>query len=230
MDWVLVPDVEELVPLFVHAEELLLQLAVSEEDSAEDPEPWVLPAPIAGREALVTLYRVWEVLRGALDELARPRIEPGASTRPRLFHGSYEHASFRAVPIATADRRLLAAAVDQLEVALMPAARRGAGKEAGNPWDRKRLSDLTELLEQIADGESKPTTRTELIQPVVRLSRLLNLPPDDDAAVLLDVVRASAEAGTDAQLTSAQNEAYGRIATRVNTILTGGDPLARWAY
>ncbi|MEU4196848.1 hypothetical protein AB0E69_33450 [Kribbella sp. NPDC026611] len=56
---------------------------------------------------------------------------------------------------------------------------------------RKRLF---ELVEQIADGEPKPTTKTEFIQPGARLSRLLNRPHD------------------------------------TNTILTGGDPLAGWAY
>ncbi|GAA2842531.1 hypothetical protein [Kribbella solani] len=227
-DWVLVPDVEELRPIFEHAEELLLALVVSEEDSVEDPEPWVLPAPLAGRDgALAALYRVWEVLRGAVDELALPRIEPDASTRPRLLSGSRERVPFRAVPIAAADRELLAAAVVQLEVALMPAARR----EAGNPWHRKRMSDLAELLEQIAyGGESEPPPLTELIQPLTRISRLLNLPPDDDTTVLLDVVRTSAATGADVELTSAQTTAYGKTATRVNTILTGGDPLARWVY
>ncbi|WP_329484165.1 hypothetical protein OG555_18605 [Kribbella sp. NBC_01484] len=226
-DWVLVPDVEELTAVVEAAEDLLLALVVTEEDSAEEPDPWVLPAPLMGRDgALAALYRILQVLRGTMDELALPRIEPDASTRPRIFNGSYEHTPFRAVPITTADRRLLAAAADQLEAALTPVAER----EAGNPWDRKRLVDLVELLEQMADGESKPTTQTELIKPVSRLSRLLNLPPDDDTALLLDVVKTSAATGTDVQLTSAQNTAYGRTATRINTILTGGDPLARWAY
>ncbi|MFD7161692.1 hypothetical protein ACFV9C_44405 [Kribbella sp. NPDC059898] len=226
-DWVLVPDVDELRPIFEHAEELLLALVVTEEDSAEDPEPWVLPAPLTGRDgALAALYRVWEVLRGAVDELALPRIEPDASTRPRLLSGSRERVPFRAVPIATADRELLAAAVAQLELALTPSKRRGAG----NPWDGKRLSDLAELLEQIADGEPKPTTEAELIQPLTRISRLLSLPPDDDTTVLLDVVRTSAATGADVELTSAQTTAYGKTATKVNTILTGGDPLARWVY
>jgi hypothetical protein len=71
---------------------------------------------------------------------------------------------------------------------------------------------------------------TELIPPLTRLSRLLNLPPDDDTTLLLDIVKTSASTGTDVQLTSAQNTAYGKIATRINTILTGGDPLARWEY
>lgn len=221
-DWVLVPEVEELRQVFEKAEELLLALAVSEEDSAEDPDPWVLPAPLTGREALAALHRVWAVLRDSVDELAWPRIEPGDSTRPRLVSDGYEHVPFRAVPIATADRRLLAAAVDQLELALTPSTRRAAG----NPWDRKRLSDLAELLEQIADGEPEPTTTTELIQPLTRLSRLLNLPPDDDTTVLIDLV----QTGADVELTPSQTTAYGKTATRLNTILTGGDPLARWVY
>jgi hypothetical protein len=225
-DWVLVPDVEELAAAFESAEDLLLALAVSEEDSAEDPEPWVLPAPLAGREAMVALHRILEALRGAMDELALPRTAPDASTRPRLFSNGYEHAPFRAVPIATADRQLLAAAAGQLELALTPSKRRAAG----NPWDSKRLTDLAELLEQIADGETKPTTSTELIQPLTRLSRLLNLPPDDDTELLLGIVRTSAESGADVELTAAQTAAYGKTATRINTILTGGDPLARWAY
>lgn len=223
-DWVLVPDVEELAGVVVDAADLLRALVVTEEESAADPDPWVLPAPLTGRDgALAAMERIHQVLRGTVDELALPRIDPDASTRPGLFSGGYEHVPFRAVPIATADRRLIAAAVDQLEAALTPAARR----EAGNPWDRKRLVDLVELLKQLADGESKSTTQSELIQPVARLSRLLNLPPDDDTALLLEVVRVSAETGTDVQLTSEQTTAYDRTATRINTILTGGDPLAR---
>jgi hypothetical protein len=220
---VLVPDVEELAAVVKDAEDLLLALVATEEDSAEDPDPWVLPMPLTGREgALAALYRILEVLRGAVDELALPRIEPNDSTRPRLLSDGYEHVPFRAAPIATADRRMLAAAVDQLELALSPTGRQGTD----NRWERKRLYDLAELLDQIADGETKPTTQTELIQPLTRLSRLLNLPPDDDTTLLLDLVRT----GADVELTPAQTTAYGKTATRINKILTGGDPLARWAY
>jgi hypothetical protein len=222
-DWVLVPEVEELGAVFEKAEELLLALAVSEEDSAEDPDPWVLPAPLAGREALAALNQVWAVLRDSVDELARPRIEPDDSTRPRLFSGGRERVPFRAVQVDAGDRQLVAAAVVQLELSLSPSARR----EAGNPWERKRLSDLAELLEQIADGATEATTAVELIRPLVRLSALLNLPPDDDTRILVATVR---HASADVELTPSQATAYGKTATRLNTILTGGDPLAGWVY
>jgi hypothetical protein len=153
---VLVPDVEDLAAAFENAVELLLALVVTEEDSAEDPDPWVLPTPLTGRDgALAALYRILEVLRGTVDELALPRIEPSDSTRPRLFNGSHEHTPLRAVPIATVDRQILAAAVDQLELALSPTGRDGTD----NRWERNGLCDLAELLDQIADGETKPTWR-----------------------------------------------------------------------
>ena len=221
-DWVLVPEVEELASTFQGGEDLLLTLAVSEEDSAEDQDPWVLPVPLAGREALDALYRILAVLRGSVDELALPRIEAGDSTRPRLFSDGRERVPFRAVQIDAGDRQLLAAAADQIELALSSAGRRGAD----NPWERKRLSDLAELLEQIAGGETEPMDETELVRPLARLSRLLNLPPDDDTRLLIGIV----QTGADAELTPSQTTAYRKTATRINTILTGGDPLARWVY
>jgi hypothetical protein len=78
------------------------------------------------------------------------------STRPRLFSNDYEHAPFPAVPIATADRQLLAAAAGQLELALTPSKRR----TAGNPWDSKRLTDLAELLEG-QQGAADPFQRRD---------------------------------------------------------------------
>jgi hypothetical protein len=234
-DWVLVPEVEELAAICAGAEDLLLTLAVAEEDSAEDPAPWVLPAPIRGRQALDTLHRVMAELRDTVDGLALPPVEPSDSTRPRLFSDERERVPLRAVQIAIGDRRMLAAAVGQLQLALSPAARRGID----NPWERKRLSDLAELLEQIEDSEQAATSSygqpkrdgdTSVVQQLARLSGLLNLPPDDDTTLLVGIVRTSAESGADAHLTPSQTTAYGKTVTRLNTVLTGGDPLARWVY
>jgi len=200
-------------------------LVMAAEDSAEDPEPWVLPAPLTDRTgALAAIQRTAQVFHAATDALAWPAIEPDDSTRPRIYHGTYEHASLRAVAVATADRHLLAVAAHHLE-------RAASGEDvSGGPEDRKRHADLAELLDQIAGGEARRTTSALIIQPVTRISRLVNLRPNGDSELLTGLVRASAISGDDIALTLDQAAAYMAMATRINEVLTGGDPLIRWAY
>ncbi|MFB6726748.1 hypothetical protein ACFCV3_41645 [Kribbella sp. NPDC056345] len=221
--WILLPEAEELVPAFRAAEELLLDLAVSEEESATEQEPWRLPKPIAGREALNAFYRVWEVLRGAMDELAWPPVEPDQSVRPRLYSDGKERVPFRAVQIDAADRLLLMDAVAKIELATTSTER----AKVADPDELRRLRDLAELLDLICDGQETVDLQSKLVRPLLLLTLLLNQVPDDDTRLMVDVILV---AGDTVELSPTQSEAYGRVATRVNTIITGGDPIARWVY
>jgi hypothetical protein len=52
MSWRLVPDNEEFAFLYRRAEDLLWGLFRAERQSALEPEPWLLPPPLADRAAL----------------------------------------------------------------------------------------------------------------------------------------------------------------------------------
>jgi hypothetical protein len=65
---------------------------------------------------------------------------------------------------------------------------------------------------------------------VQRISGLVNLPPDGASELLTRLIRSSNDTCGDLELDLDQAAAYMATATRVNQVLTDGDPLARWAY
>jgi hypothetical protein len=227
----LVPDNENLVEVVRRAQDVLEHVEAYEQDTADDAEPWQLPAPLAGSVALRALTRIEDVLRrrvGSFHDADRP---PGA----RLFGPARrpEHTAVRPVVVDQADVTVLTEALTVATRALSPAAR----CSVTDPAERERLRDLAEVLDQFSTGgfraswdAGSPVDATaDLLQPLARLIALLELPLDDDAIALLDAM-APVLPGCDITMSPQLEAAYERLAGRFNEVLDDADPLARYRY
>jgi hypothetical protein len=103
----LIPDLDdELSHVLYQVEELLLTLAVWEEDAAD---PVTLPAPLAHRAALDALNRVQAVISPTQSRTDRP-TPGGRIVGP---DGHYEHRPLRLVRLDPRDVDVLGAAAGQ---------------------------------------------------------------------------------------------------------------------
>jgi hypothetical protein len=197
---VVVPDLgDELLAVVNQVEELLLTLAIW-----EDEDGVVLPAPLAGRTALVALEAIYEAVAPTQSRYGRNLV----SGRLLAPDGRYEHQPLRFVLIASAQ-------LNELEHAAQVLAEAALG------------SDLEEGITQHA--EDHQANRTEIVGSFSRLVSLLTLAWDDDVRVLWAAVKRS-QPGTDVTLEDSQEHAYSRLATRINHLWSYGSPADRFLY
>jgi hypothetical protein len=208
----LIPDLDdELVTALARIEELLLILATWAED---EPDGTVeLPAPLAARVALYALHRIQ-------DELVptQSRSHPSAAELPRLFGpDGHEHRPLRLVEVAQQDLALLAAAAARIGHAL--------ALEPGS-----ELADAIETGAEAASpaAASSPVTGVELVETLARVNVLLDLATTPDTETLTR--RLWSDGCNDIVLTTAEEFAYTRTASRMNSMWAGGNALDRWTY
>ncbi|MBW0101513.1 hypothetical protein [Pseudonocardia sp. KRD291] len=207
----LVPDLgDDLIAELARVEELLLTLAVWEEDDPDGPA--VLPVPLAGRVALDALNRVQHLIAAT-----QSRSHPSAAALPLLFgaDGHYEHRPMRLVELDAGDLALLSAAAMCLGHTLA-------------------MAPGSELAEAIAAGAeasggafTTPPSGGELVEAFARVNGLLDLATTADTELL--TARLQGTRG-DVVLTPAEEEAYTRLADRMNMMWAGGSALDRWTY
>jgi hypothetical protein len=195
-----VPDLgDELLAVVTQVEELLLTLAIW-----EDEDDVVLPAPLAGRTALVALEAVYDAVAPTQSRYGRNLV----SGRLLAPDGRYEHLPLRFVPIASAHLKVLEHAAQVLAVAPLG-------------------SDLEEGITDHA--ETQQGDRRDTVGSFSRLVSLLTLAWDDDVRVLWAAVKRS-QPGTDVTLEDSQEQAYSRLATRINHLWSCGSPAERSLY
>ncbi|RZT75512.1 hypothetical protein EV383_6253 [Pseudonocardia sediminis] len=207
----LIPDLDDdLVAELARVEELLLTLAVWEEDDPDGPA--VLPVPLAGRVALEALNRVQRQIAAT-----QSRSHPSAPPLPLMFgaDGHYEHRPLRLVEIEAGDLALLSAAAMCLghTLAVAPA------------------SELAEAIAAGAEASGGAFTAApsggELVEAFARINGLLDLATTADTELLAARLQ---DARGDVVLTPAEEDAYTRLADRMNMMWAGGSPLDRWTY
>jgi hypothetical protein len=185
-----VPDMAyEWLYVLGRLEELLLTLALWEDEGAQ------LPDPIAGRAALDALDNVYDAVRPTQSEDEANPV-PGRLLAP---DGRYEHMPVRFVRIAGEDLSTLSHAAQVLLTA--------AGESAG-------------AIDQHARAHG--VHRTELVGSVSRLISVVGLVWDEDVRLLWSAVEP--HAGRDVALSADQEQAYQRIAGRINRLWSYGHP------
>lgn len=215
---VVLPDDTMVLELLDQAEQLLEVVSACEQDAVEDPDeptPWRLPAPIADGLATSALARVASALHAHLSP-------PGVPTQPpRLWAPDrrYEHLPLRRVPLHARDAETLAAAARVCHQAL-------TDPSHAEPDQRVLFDDLRELMGSI-DRDPTFDPRVGAVPALAGLAAL-TAELDGDLAQLAGLL---AEAGpTDLVLSVEAEQAYQRVADWMNSTLSGGDPLERWAW
>jgi hypothetical protein len=218
----LVADDDELWTLLAQSEKLLSGLTRAAENSAQDDDqPWQFPAPLADRAAVEALGRVWDSLAEHLTPPERQDNPTGATLHAP--DGRDEHTPLRLVTIPQADLTVLEAAVQVCSHAtirnpLLPEETTG------------QVADLRGALDQI-ELDPGPMPREPLrgaaaLGPLARLVALLDLTPNADTQLLASMI---SEPG-DVVLTDEAEAAYQRVITRINALISDGDPLRRFLY
>lgn len=186
-----------------------------------------LVAELARVEELLLTLVVWEeddpdgpavlpvplagrVSLGALNRVqhriapTQSRSHPSAARPPLLFgsDGHYEHRPLRVVEIAVEDLALLSAAAMCLGHTLAIAPHSGA-------------------------AFTPPPSGGELVEAFARVNGLLDLASTPDTELL--TLRLM-DARGDVVLTVAEEDAYARLADRMNMMWAGGSALDRWIY
>jgi hypothetical protein len=219
---VVLPDDTMVLELVDRAGQLLEVLTACERDAAEDPDeprPWRLPAPIADGLATSATSRIASAVHTHLTPAGVP-----TPRRPRLLapDRAYEHRPLRRVPLRADDTEILAEAARVCHQAL-------AEPSPTAPEQRLLLDNLRELLDNI-DANPAFDTRVGAVPALAALAALaaLIVEPDPDLARLAGLLTEAGE--TDLVLTPEAEQTYQHVADRMNTTLSGGDPLERWAW
>jgi hypothetical protein len=208
---VLVPDLDgELLAPLRALEEVLLSLAMWEDDDLEDPptdrQPVTLPAPLAGGVALAAVQRLADALR--------PTQSVGPD-RGRILgpDGRYEHAPLTVLELPAADVETLSATAAAL----------------GHPLLDPDVADVVQTYaEQLGDAYRR-VDRTELVSLIARVAGLLDLEATDDTALLVARLRSSPP-GLDLALSEDEEAAYVRTADRLNAMWALGSGIDRYLY
>lgn len=198
---VLVLDEEGFRALVGRIEEpLLLQIAAAEEAEQEGEQPYVLPAPIADRVALMA----WDRVHSAVQD---HRVPP---TGYRLLAPGqgYQHRRLHVAPVATSDLNVLERALEMLIRALLP----------------DEEPDLADLLAEIAiDYEISPT---DMVGELARVLAVLRLASEETTGVLVEVLSGkAASSGGEIVLTDEQERAYQQTIRRINQLLATASPI-----
>lgn len=195
-----VPDLgDELLYALGQVEELLLTLAVwEEEDAAEFPEPF------ASRGALAALEEVIDAIRPTQSRDEREPV-PGRLLGP---DGRYEHLPLRFVRIPAAHLEVLEHAAQVLVLGSCH-------------------NDLADALDQHA--EANRISVDALAGWLSRTVSLFGLAWDDDVRALWGAVVAH-PSSCDVVLSDAEEQAYGRVASRVNALWSYGSGIERFRY
>jgi hypothetical protein len=224
----LVPDVEDVRDLWRQAEELVLWLWRAE-DVEENEVRWLLPDPVGDSTASNALDRVLEALRQHLDVMQQYSSAPSVPRRRLLApDGRYEHLPLRVVPVDQADLEILSAAVAVMNQALASQPPDGAGRV-----QQHMLIDLRQRLESFDPDplvwpHPTPDTPAGYLRPLARLIAVLDLPADEDTALLLDTLSACPD--QDVVFAPRHELAYQRVARRLNLLLADSDPLGQFQY
>ncbi|WP_241176161.1 LuxR family transcriptional regulator [Modestobacter sp. KNN46-3] len=210
---VLVVDLDgEVLPPLQTLEQLLLSLGQWEDDDRLDPpdrEPLRLPEPLADRQALVTVERLWGLLRPTQGLGA----EHGRLLAP---NGTTEHAPLSVITVPTADIEILSATARFL----------------GNPGLPSDIADLvTDLARSLnTDPYSRGRDdRTEFVSQIARLAGLLDLEVTEDTHLLIRRIAAN-RPDRDLALTDEEEAAYQRTADRMNRLWGLGSGISRYLY
>ncbi|RJQ74191.1 hypothetical protein D5S17_23255 [Pseudonocardiaceae bacterium YIM PH 21723] len=227
----LLPDDGEFWGLLLQAEEVLLRLALTEEDSAEEPEPWVLPVPLAGRMTLDAVGRIQDAARPVMDASHR---DDRPTSEPQLYapDGRFEYLPLRPVELEMFDLTLVDRTIQQFVLADSPTER----SAVSSPWERKRLEDVAELLEELDvdptlwPHQQAPNSRAGRIAPFLKLMAVLR-PEDKQLRADIDLLGERLTGATGKiMLTGDQDAAHQRLATHYNHVLNGGNHIARYAF
>lgn len=196
-----VPDMgDELIYVLNQVEELLLTLAGWEQED----DDVTLPEPFARRSALVALAEVGDAVRPTQSRDEREPV-PGRLLGP---DGRYEHLPLRFV-------RIPATHLEVLEHAAQVLADRGAHH------------DLADAVEQHA--EANQVSAASLVGWLSRAVSVLGLPWDDDVRTLWGAVIAHPSTA-DVVLSDAEEQAYGRVAGRINALWSYGSGIDRFLF
>jgi hypothetical protein len=171
----------------------------------------VLPAPLAGRQALEALNRVQGLIAPTQTRTDRAGAAIPVTVGPaRLLgpDGRYEHRALRLVALDQADLDLLAAAAAEMGRAL-----------AVDPHG--------ELADAIS-ANRPPLAPTEVVAGLARTLGALDLAVTDDTAPL--TARVEVQAGADVVLSLAEEAAYARLADRINTMWADRSGINRFLY
>lgn len=233
---VLVPDLgDELVTVLARVEELLL-VVDDAAGAADDLEPLVLPAPLAGRVALDALARVAAAVGPTQTRTDRPPPPGGRLLGP---DGRSERRPLRLVTLDPADLHVLAAAAAVLGVELatrsgselceaMDVGADAAGEITPSTTPSGAVPGVTPDVVPAAVSSGSPTSAASLVEALARAHGLLDLVGTDDTRVLAARV-ADLDHG-DVVLNAAEDAAYERLAGRFTTMWTSADPPTRWVH
>lgn len=229
---VLVPDLgDELVTVLARVEELLL-VVDDAAGAADDLEPLVLPAPLAGRVALDALARVAAAVGPTQTRTDRPPPPEGRLLGP---DGRCERPPLRLVTLDPADLHVLAAAAAVLgvELATRPSSElceaMNVGADAASEITPSAVppDETPDVVPAIASSGST-TSATMLVEALARAHGLLDLAVTDDTRALAARV-ADLDHG-DVVLSPAEDDAYERLASRFTAMWTSADPPTHWVY
>lgn len=162
------------------------------------------PEPFAGGVALAALDEVASAVRPTQSRDEREPV-PGRLLGP---DGRYEHMPLRFV-------RIPGAHLEVLEHAAQVLALGGSGND-----------DLADALDQHAENR---ISRDALAGSLSRTVSLLGLAWDDDVQTLWGAVTAH-PSSCDVVLRAGEEQAYRRVAGRVNTLWAYGSPIDRFLY
>jgi Family of unknown function (DUF6225) len=221
----LVPDLDggEGYPDIDALEEVLLTLRGWESDAlGEDQEPMELPPPVADGAALQALQRVAVALPPPQGERAEKAGYTGRLLSPATGRGMdvaaargtiIERSPIRVVRVDAADAAVLGRLADAL----------------AETTDDDIASAADQVLGARGIETDEPTRHIARIAR--RLAELFKVEQSltEDQRALVDLIEAAPPAD-DLVLSADQHEAYRTLALALNKILTGGDPLARWAF
>lgn len=195
-----VPDLgDELLHALVQVEELLLSLAIWEdEDGAE------LPEPFAGKVALAALEAVGDAVRPTQSH------DEGSPVPGRLLapDGRYEHLPLRFVRIPAAHLAVLEHAAQLLA-------------------DPLAYDDLGDALAQHA--EANRVRAAELAGSLSRTVSVLGMAWDNDVRTLWGAI-VTQPSTADVVLSAAEEQAYCRVAGRVNRLWSYGSGIDHFRF
>jgi hypothetical protein len=205
----LIPDLDdELSHALYQVEELLLTLAVWEEDAAD---PVTLPAPLAHRATLDALNRVQAVINPTQSRTDRP-TPGGRIVGP---DGHYEHRPLRLVRLDPTDVDVLGAAAALL------------GRELATE-PHGELADAMAAGAEAATVYGPAPRPVQLVEALARAHGLLDLAPTGDTAHLAELLKAAGD--SDLVLTPLGEAAYVRTADRFNAMWALNSGLDRFLY
>lgn len=153
----------------------------------------------------------------------RAELAEAVAGGPRVWtpNGRWEHVGLRIADIPARETDVLYALLRELSAAL------------ASPTDIPGLRDASGTVAALrgtipsADGPGADTA-AGLVGALARVLALVDLVPDADTAVLFAALEAAG--GEDVRLTSAQEDAWQRLAHRVTMLLTESEPLHRFLY